>query len=308
MSIENNLILFQVDTFASQPFAGNPAAVCLIDYPLNENLMQKIAMEVNLSETAFLRPTGEYSIHKCRRFKTHWFSPERELNSAGHSALASACVLKSIYNSLSGTIVLEGVNNSCVVRSLLNCFQIWYNVAEPEPYRLPEIFFNALRLDRDRLADDFKEACICPRTRMLLIRFGSAESIEKIKPDFGDLGHAQESAGFDAVIVTAKGSHKYDFISRTFAPAIGISEDSVSAQSHRILVPYWSALLGKNRFTAFQASRRGGELALELRKRSRNKPDKVVVSGQAVITLQATIDLENYHENTQNEENLESVH
>ncbi len=297
MNASSSITVFQVDTFAVQPFTGNPAAVCLTEQPLDDSLMQSIAMELNVSETAFIKPLAAPSIQECHKFKARWFSPERELNNAGHSAIACACVLKSIYGSLSACLILEGAKERCRVHIGLNCYQISYPAAEPRPFRLPEIFFNALRLDRDRLVDDFKEACICEKSRMLLLRFGSVEVIRKIQPDFGDLRHAQESFGLDSLIVTACDGRQYDFISRTFAPILGISEDPASAQSHRILVPYWNALLNKNRFFAYQASRRGGELAVELRKGTAIKPDRVAISGKAIITLEATIDLDTYNKN-----------
>jgi len=296
MSADGSIVLFQVDTFANQPFTGNPAAVCLIERPLDESLMQSIAMELNVSETAFIRPLSVPSIHKCRRFRAHWFTPEKKLDAGGHSAIACACVLRSIYGSLSAGIILEGAKGRCAVQIGLNCYRVFYPAADPRPFRMPEIFFNALRLDRDRLADHFKEACVCEKTRMLLLRFGSVEAIRKIQPDFGDLRHVQEAFGLESLIVTACDGCSYDFVSRTFAPILGIPEDPVSALSHRILVPYWGALLNKSRFLAYQASRRGGELTLELRKGTATKPDKVAVSGNAIITLEATINLDLYKE------------
>lgn len=249
---------WQVDAFTNQPFRGNPAAVCWLDSARETDWMQSVAAEMNLSETAFVRPVGD-------TLELRWFTPTIEVDLCGHATLATAHALWS-----DGLCSLDQPIQFQTRSGLLQCTRaddfIEMNFpATPATLVSPsENLLSALGI----------ESAIIARSKFyLLVVVESAEIVRRLQPDFGRL--AQEKTL--GVIVTAPSDNaKFDFISRFFAPAMGVDEDPVCGSAHCCLAPYWADRLGKPTLMAYQASRRGGILQLEL------QGDRVIIGGQAI--------------------------
>ena len=257
----------QVDAFTHKPFTGNPAAVCVSDAPLDEGLMQQIATEMNLSETAFLYPLAEAGNYSLR-----WFTPAAEIDLCGHATLASAHVLWS-----------EGhLTSETTAR-----FQTKSGELRVTP--------NGKLLQMDFPAQPVHDAPISPGMVAVmnhadivhgarndvnyLVELRSHQAVANLKPDLDKMAKLP----YQGVIVTSTGPDPYDFVSRYFAPALGIPEDPVTGSSHCSLAPYWQAKLGKDKMLAYQASDRGGELHVEC------TPERIYISGQAVTILRGEL-------------------
>lgn len=266
---------YQVDAFTERPFKGNPAAVCLLPCDLNGAHYQSIAQEMNLSETAFAEQLDQKGNYKLR-----WFTPLREVPLCGHATLATAHVLfkhtgfkgKQIsFRTLSG--VLHAVKVSDGI-----CLDFPRN--DPVEVDPPEDILKGLGLA------SWKDIQYSEANQKLLVHVESQEQVCELRPDFIALLAAENSLGWRGVIVTAKGSGRYDFISRYFAPWMGVNEDPVTGSAHTVLAPYWTELLGKSKMHAFQASERGGELFLELTE------DRVHITGKAITIIEGQIKYE----------------
>ena len=259
-----NLTIYQVDAFTKQVFAGNPAAVCPLAEWLADDVMQKIALENNLSETAFfVKRDGVYEIR--------WFTPTIEIDLCGHATLASAFV---IFNHLGET---EAVIN-------LHSHRSGNLSVEKQGDVLILDFPSYPPVECDLPAGVAKAVGATPskswtaQGNMLMLLFESADEIESLQPDMSALNLLE----FDEVIVTAKGTDS-DFVSRLFAPRIGIPEDPVTGATHCSLIPYWAQTLGKEKLYARQLSSRGGELFCEL------NGDRVKIGGNATLYLKGEI-------------------
>lgn len=253
----------QIDAFASVPFTGNPAAVMPLDRWLDDDTLQQIAAENNLSETAFLVPdTGDDA-----EFELRWFTPTVEVALCGHATLASGhFVLSSdpdrdrVRFRTRRAGVLEVVRGGGGYRMALPAYP-----AEPRP--LPAIVA-ALGLDRAA------ETLWHPNGYGLVV-LDHAGAVQALDPDFRALGAEADTL----TIVTAPGE-RTDIVSRVFAAAAGIDEDPVTGSAHCVLTPYWSRRLGRDGFTAYQASARGGHLGCEL------AGDRVILSGTCVTVIE----------------------
>lgn len=263
--------IFQVDSFTDRPFKGNPAGVCLLENEQAESWMQNIAMEMNFSETAFLIKSNE-------GFNLRWFTPKIEVPLCGHATLASAHILweegileeKKLarFYTKSGELVCEKVDN-------------WIEMAFPSrqvrAVKTSKSLIDALRLsDREiklNLYDGNGEI-------LYLVEVVSDEIVKELNPNFEKL--KEEDA--KAVMVTAKSSSKeFDFLSRFFAPSLGVAEDPVTGSAHCYLAPYWGKKLNKNELIGYQTSKRGGVVKCELR------GEKVIIKGQAVTVLKGEL-------------------
>jgi predicted PhzF superfamily epimerase YddE/YHI9 len=259
--------LWQVDAFTSEPFAGNPAAVCLLDGPRDDRWMQRVAAEMNLSETAFLLPEGE-------AYRLRWFTPAAEVDLCGHATLASAHVLFSKKGGPGGIAFLT---RSGELRALRRgeLIELDFPALPPAEEQPPPGLVDALGV-RPRSAH---------RSRFdRLLELESEEAVREVRPDFRAL-RAVDTRG---VIVTARASaaparRGHDFVSRFFAPAVGIDEDPVTGSAHCVLAPFWAARLGRSEMTAFQASPRGGEVRVRL------DGDRVFLGGRAVTVLEGEL-------------------
>ena len=254
--------LFQVDAFADRPFAGNPAAVCLLQRWPDAEVMQAIAAENNLSETAFLVGTGsEYALR--------WFTPVAEVDLCGHATLASAYVLFEQFGVDAEAVSFDTESGRLTVRrSADGLFEMDFPARAAEPCDAPDGLIAALGGSPVEvgLAADY------------LVRYAAEPEVRDLEPDFAGL-RGLEARG---VIVTAPGE-ECDFVSRFFAPDLGIPEDPVTGSAHSTLAPYWSDELGKSRLYARQLSRRGGELWCEV------AGERVKISGRAVLYLSGSI-------------------
>lgn len=255
--------IFQVDAFTDKLFGGNPAAVC----PLNEWLpaptLQKIAAENNLAETAFFIPKGN-------DFELRWFTPESEVDLCGHATLASAHVIFTQLNYESSIIHFHTLKAGTLTVSKDNdLYTLNFPSRPPKACEAPEGLIEAL--------GGIKPLEIL-RSRDYVIVYENEDIIKSLKPDFAKLKQI-ESLGF---VVTALGLNS-DFVSRFFAPAVGIDEDPVTGSAHCNLIPYWAFRLGKDKLHACQISARKGELWCEL------KGDRVLMSGKAVTYLKGEI-------------------
>lgn len=259
------LRLYQVDAFTSQVFGGNPAAVCPLDAWLPDEVLQAIAAENNLSETAFLLRD------EVRGWQIRWFTPAQEVDLCGHATLASAYILftrlapgleRAQFNSRSGPLIVTQLEGDWM--------EMDFPSRPPEPCPVPEGLAEALGAEpRETLM-----------SRDLVAVFDSEEQVKALNPDMGKL------AAFDvfAVAATAPGTQA-DFVSRFFAPRVGVPEDPVTGSAHCSLVPYWAGKLGKQQLLAHQVSARGGVLRCE------NRGERVGLAGQAVLYFDGYISL-----------------
>lgn len=255
--------IYQVDAFTEKPFKGNPAAVCILEEKQTEKWMQDVAGEMNLSETAFLIPENEgYSLR--------WFTPNSEVDLCGHATLASAHVLWE-KGYLKKNREAKFYTKSGLLTAKLDEGWIQLN-------------FPATPEEKTDVSEGFKEALgfnpIYTGKSIFdyLIVAESEETVKNLKPDLTKLLQVCTRG----VIVTAK-STKYDFVSRFFAPAIGIPEDPVTGSAHCCLGPYWMKILGKASLYAYQASERGGVLKVQV------VGERVLIMGKAVTVLEGEL-------------------
>lgn len=260
-----SLRFYQVDAFTSEVFQGNPAGVCPLESWLPDGLMQNIAMENNLAETAFYVPTGD-------RFGIRWFTPAVEVDLCGHATLAAAYVIFRYDRYPENEIALDSRSGILRVRRDGDLLTLDFPVDTLRPAAEPAGLSEALGA---RPREIFRGKTDC------LAVFGTQAEIEAMRPDFGKLGRV-EARG---VIVTARGT-EVDFISRFFGPQVGIDEDPVTGSAHTSLAPYWAEKLGKTEMEAVQLSRRGGRLKVRLR------GDRVDISGRARAYLEGRIEIE----------------
>lgn len=256
--------IFQVDAFTDQLFKGNPAAVCPLHAWLPDELMQKIAFENNLSETAFFVKNGnEYEIR--------WFTPKTEVDLCGHATLASAHVLYRHLGYDKDIIFLTSKSGNLRVRKSDDSYILDFPAGFHDTCSLPDHLVEALGATpiETGVAMDFVMAV-----------FESEEVVLNMRPDFMKL----MSIPYHAIIVTAKGK-KVDFVSRMFAPAVGIDEDPVTGSAHTVLTPFWSHRLNKIHLTARQVSARGGDLSCKM------SGDRVEIGGKAITYLIGEIEV-----------------
>ncbi|MDO8863589.1 PhzF family phenazine biosynthesis protein [Haliea sp. E1-2-M8] len=252
---------YQVDAFASRVFEGNPAAVCPLESWLDDALLQAIATENNLSETAYLVPAGD-------GFELRWFTPATEVDLCGHATLAAAHVLYTELGYCADSVSFGTRSGELSVRREGELYVLDFPAIVAQPCTLPAGLVEALgRQPAEVLAADD-----------LVAVFASEAEVLALEPDQALLARLD----YRGVIVTAPGD-KHDFVSRFFAPRVGVPEDPVTGSAHCKLAPYWAQRLGKNRMSARQVSRRGGDLEVELR------GDRVLMAGRAVLFMVADI-------------------
>jgi PhzF family phenazine biosynthesis protein len=259
------LEIFQVDAFTNRPFAGNPAAVCVLPETADEKWMQSLANEMNLSETAFLvKQEDGYSLR--------WFTPAVEVELCGHATLASAHILWE-----QGFLPLDRQARFHTKSGLLSAMRknTWIELdfpAEPEAQTdIADTIVTALGVTPTYVGKNRFD---------YLLEFDSAQTVRNLTPDFTLLRQIS-SRGF--IATSHSDSSEYDFISRFFAPAAGINEDPVTGSAHCCLGPYWAKKFSKQEFTAYQASTRGGEVKVRL------SGDRVYLGGQAVTVMHGKI-------------------
>lgn len=257
--------IFHIDAFTSRPFAGNPAAVMLMDRFLEDTLLREIAGENNLSETAFLVPDGG-------DYRLRWFTPTTEVPLCGHATLASAAVVMERLEPGRGTVVFHSASGPLTVNQTETGYVMDFPVRTSEHVSTPPALAEALRIDPvEVFTNEFN----------YLALFGSGQVLRTLDPNMAALARLDRPG----VIVTAPGEGAYDFVSRYFAPAKGIPEDPVTGAAHCMLAPYWAKRLGKTMFRAFQASRRGGEIVCRV------VGDRVKLEGACVFYLEGEVEI-----------------
>ncbi|MGH9718521.1 MAG: PhzF family phenazine biosynthesis protein [Candidatus Acidiferrales bacterium] len=255
----------QVDSFTDTPFAGNPAAVCLLDQPRTEKWMQLVAREMNLAETAFL-------VRRADGFDLRWFTPTTEVDLCGHATLASAHFLWE-----AGHLPPDQIARFHTRSGLLEATKkgAWIEMDFPSTPAKP-----VARVEALESALGAKPIFTGQSKFDYLVELSSEEDVRDLKPDFAAL----RLLPVRGVIATSRSSRpEYDFVSRFFAPAAGIDEDPVTGSAHCCLAPFWKEKLGRVNLNGYQASARGGYV------RTRCEGDRVRISGQAVIVLRAEL-------------------
>jgi PhzF family phenazine biosynthesis protein len=253
--------IVQVDAFTRRPFYGNPAAVCVLERPAPDEWMRQVAMEMNLSETAFLTPEAD-------GFRLRWFTPAVEVDLCGHATVASAHVLwqdghlprgaQARFHTRSGLLLAdqrgEWIELNFPAKAAVP--------AEPPAGMLDALGARAIAVLKNQF--DY------------MVEIATEAELRTLTPDFTALGKV-EARG---VIVTAPPTTAgFDFVSRFFAPAVGVNEDPVTGSAHCALTPYWAAKLGRTEMTACQASARGGVIKVRL------DGERVIIGGQAVTVM-----------------------
>jgi PhzF family phenazine biosynthesis protein len=248
-----------IDAFTDQPFSGNPAAVFKLSAPLSDTLMQAIAAEMNLSETAFVYQ-GEADL------TLRWFTPVAEVDLCGHATLAAAFVLFSAFSKhFSGQVCFQTRSGPLVCDQTSEGITLDFPATPPQPQAVESDVINALGLTTVRY---FGRS-----TFDYLIEVESESILVGLEPDFNQL-QRKATRGF---IVTAKSQEAgLDFVSRFFAPKYGVNEDPVTGSAHCCLAPFWSAKTRRSTLSAAQRSKRGGQLHLQM------AGDRVLISGRAV--------------------------
>jgi len=254
----------QVDAFSSQPFAGNPAMVYRLEAWLGDQLMQNIAAEHNLSETAFLVREGSH-------WRIRWFTPGAEVALCGHATLAAAKVLFDLYDEPGERIDFICKSGMLGVSREAERLVLDFPALSAQPLAV------SLELEQ-ALGVSVVTALVADK---LLAVLDSEQSVRACTPDFAALAQLPWSG----VIITARGDD-YDFVSRFFAPAIGINEDPVTGSAHCSLIPYWAQRLKKSMLSAYQCSSRGGELHCRL------EGDRVKIGGEARLVASGRLWLE----------------
>lgn len=252
---------FQVDAFATHVFEGNPAAVCVLDSWLDDSLLQSIAEENNLSETAFF-------VSSAKGFELRWFTPVCEVNLCGHATLATAHVIFEELGYAKPGITFETRSGDLFVEKEGASLRMDFPACAATSCEVSELLARGLGRSPVEVlaAADY------------LAVFESEEIVRAIRPDHALLAQLD----LRGVIITAPGD-EVDFVSRFFAPKFGIPEDIVTGSAHCTLAPYWASKVGKTIMNARQISKRGGNLTCEI------KADRVVLSGQAVTFMKAEI-------------------
>ena len=253
--------IYQVDAFTREPFRGNPAAVCPLERWLDDETLQAVAAENNLSETAFF--VGERG-----RYDLRWFTPGLEVDLCGHATLASAHILFGVLEPDLEEVVFSTRSGPLTVRRRDDRLAMDFPSRPGTPQPPSRDLIEGLGVE--------PEAVLLARDTMAVLR--TEEEVRGLKPAMDALSRV-ESLG---IIATAPGRGA-DFVSRFFAPRAGVPEDPVTGAAHCTLVPYWAERLGKASLRAFQVSRRGGELFCEQR------GDRVVIAGHAVTCLEGRL-------------------
>lgn len=260
------LKIFTVDAFTDKMFSGNPAGVCLLNNNLDDSILQNIAAEMNLSETAFVKKLDN-------GFSLRWFTPVSEVELCGHATLSSAHILwqEGILKPDEEAVFHTVFKGILTAKKSGDEIELNFPVNIPKPSEAINELETALGI---------KPVNLETTDSHYILELYSETEVRNVKPDFALLGKLEKFG----TIITAKSDNKdYDFVSRFFAPAKGINEDPVTGSAHCVLTPYWNKKLGKKILKAFQASQRGGSLTLTL------EGDRVLIAGKAITVLKGEL-------------------
>jgi len=253
--------IYQVDAFTDTPFCGNPAAVCILPEPREDNWMQNVAREMNLSETAFV-------VEAKDGYDLRWFTPSVEVDLCGHATLASAHILWE-QGFLEADEEINFHTKSGLLKATKNApwIELDFPAKPPEGTTVPRELIKAIGVTPKYTGRNLFD---------YIIEVESEKVLRELQPDF----QAIRQLNVRGVIVTCRAEQgNYDFVSRFFAPGVGVNEDPVTGSAHCCLGPYWKERLNKEEFLAYQASARGGYL------RVRVNGDRVTLGGKAITVL-----------------------
>jgi len=259
--------LYQIDAFTKKVFGGNPAAVMPLEKWIDDATMQNLALENNLSETVFFVPGAEKDNYEIR-----WFTPVSEINLCGHATLASGFVLHHFLNFKGQKIIFHSKSGKLEVERREELYVMDFPAWKPKRiYNYPGNLRSALGVN---------EIIAIYKHRDLLVELEKEDDVQKAKPDFTAIRKWDEK-----VIITAPGKDGVDFVSRFFAPSVGVDEDPVTGAAHSQLIPFWSEKLNKKKMHAKQLSLRGGELWVE------DLGERVIISGHCAFYMKGEIEI-----------------
>ena len=244
-----------IDAFTDKIFSGNPAAVCVLDHFPGNDMMQSIAAENNLSETAFV-------VNENGRYHIRWFTPKSEIDFCGHATLATAFVLFNFYENEAAELEFAGQIGEFTVQRSGDLIRMNFSAYDIEHIEITDMMIEAL--------GTIPLAAYKDRDILFVLR--DEDEVRNLQPDMELISKLDGAC----IAVTAKGT-EYDCVSRVFAPKFGITEDPVTGSTHCMIAPYWCKRLNKTNITAFQASSRTGILYCE------SVGDEIIVSGKAVL-------------------------
>jgi PhzF family phenazine biosynthesis protein len=257
------LPIFQVDAFTDTVFGGNPAAVCPLEHWLANDVMQKIAMENSVAETAFFIPVKD-------GFEIRWFTPEVEMDLCGHATLAAAHIIIRHLNHPLPSVKFQSNSGELTVTVENDLLTLNFPSRKPKPSDVPQIILDAIQVKPVEVL----------KSRDYVLVFETEEIIRRIEPNQSILNQINLDPG--GIVITAKGN-EVDFVSRYFTPQASIFEDPVTGSAHCSLIPYWSERLGKESMIALQVSPRVGRLFCK------DLGERVLISGNAITYLEGQI-------------------
>lgn len=273
--------IYQVDAFTSRRFHGNPAAVCILDSKedLTDEEMQRIATEMNLSETAFIFRES------VDNYNLRWFTPTVEVSLCGHATLATAHVLFKNLKVCREEIHFHTLSGELIVLNRGDKYSMDFPLGDPKPGEISDKLINDLGIPKKEVVstyqNQFKDELVA------VIEVKSESLLRELTPNWSKLLHTDYGKDFKGVYVTAKSERdNLDFVSRCFFPWIGINEDPVTGSAHTVLGPYWKSKLGKHKLVTHQVSERLGELWLKIPDENPNK--RIFIKGNAVTVLHGT--------------------
>ncbi|MDT8716861.1 PhzF family phenazine biosynthesis protein [Clostridium sp. 19966] len=255
---------YVVDAFAEDPFKGNPAGVCVLEKWLPDSLMQEIAAENNLSETAFV-------VKNIDKYELRWFTPKAEIDLCGHATLGTAYVISNYVDLGIKDMVFETASGPLKVTRNDALYEMDFPSREPKKIKINNEIIEAIGMKP-------VEAYI---SRDLFLLLDTEQKVRDLTPDFSRLTELSEGMG---AIVTAKGED-IDFVSRCFYPKLGVNEDPVTGSAHSNLIPFWAKRLNKRKMTAKQLSKRGGTLYCEA------AGERVKIAGRAILYMHGNINI-----------------
>jgi PhzF family phenazine biosynthesis protein len=264
--------LYQVDAFTNKIFGGNPAAVVPLEKWIPDELMQNLALENNLSETVFFVPVSVFPGGDWMEAEIRWFTPVVEINLCGHATLASAFVLYNFLDYKNKKIIFLSKSGKLQVEKKDDLYVMDFPAWKPERiHNYPGNLRKALGVNE--IAGIYKQ-------RDLLVELNDEVDVRNAKPDFTAIKKWGEK-----VIITARGKNGIDFVSRFFAPSVGVDEDPVTGSAHSQLIPFWSEKLKKTQMHAKQLSKRGGELWVGY------EGDRVSIAGQCAFYMKGEFEI-----------------
>lgn len=281
------LPFYQVNAFTNKTFGGNPAAVCVLNTPFEqEKLYTQIANETATPETSFICPLDHTNLQEATVFSLRWFMATHEVKMCGHATLAAAAVLFQECQLPSNTITFKTLSGDITAQRLPNTNWLQLNfpsdtIIEANP---PATLLSLLGIK------DYSGAVYAPKRNAMVISVANEDELKSLQPDFEAL-KTHTDWGINRVAVTTVAESKpYDFISRCFCPWIGINEDALSAATHTVIANFWAREWQRNEFYALQASQRTGELKIILHPRTQ----RADLQGQAVVLIKGELSIVNY--------------